>query len=135
MKISGLNHITLSVTNLAQSIEFYCQQLGFTLKASWSDGAYLEAGTLWLCLARQDDKIEQDANDYSHVALSIDKESFDNCADKLLQSARIWKTNTSEGQSLYFLDPDGHRLEIHVGDLKSRLDHYRLTKRHDITIY
>ncbi|HBP6801995.1 LysR family transcriptional regulator [Pseudomonas aeruginosa] len=33
----------------------------------------------------------------------------------------VWKQNRSEGDSFYFLDPDGHRLEAHVGDLRSRL--------------
>jgi hypothetical protein len=36
------------------------------------------------------------------------------------------RQNLSEGDSLYFLDPDGHKLEAHVGDLKSRLAQCRV---------
>jgi hypothetical protein len=37
-----------------------------------------------------------------------------------------WKSNRSEGDSFYFLDPDGHQLEAHVGSLESRLAQCRL---------
>jgi glutathione S-transferase fosA5 len=36
----------------------------------------------------------------------------------------IWRKNSSEGGSTYFLDPNGHKLEIHVGSLETRLAHY-----------
>jgi hypothetical protein len=46
---------------------------------------------------------------------------------RLVAECRIWKQDRSEGASTYFLDPDGHKLEIHVGSLQSRLQHYRET--------
>ena len=39
----------------------------------------------------------------------------------IASGAHIFKENTSPGKSLYFLDPDGHKLEIHVGDWQSRM--------------
>lgn len=33
----------------------------------------------------------------------------------------MFKNNTTPGKSLYFLDPDGHKLEIHTGNWKIRI--------------
>lgn len=108
--IRGVNHVTLVVTELSRSIAFYVETLGFRLRARWKRGAYLD-GPVWLCLelgtavARPDD---------SHIAFTVDA-----IADV---AATKWKDNTSEGASLYLLDPDGHKLEVHVGDLETRLN-------------
>lgn len=117
--LSGLNHITLAVSNVANSLNFYVETLGFTLKAKWAHGAYLSLGDLWLCLSG--DKVSV-SDDYTHYAFSIPTEEFDVFVERLRSSGVTeWKTNKSEGKSVYFLDPDGHRLEIHDGDLESRL--------------
>jgi glutathione S-transferase fosA5 len=36
-------------------------------------------------------------------------------------AAKIYKDNTSPGKSLYFLDPDDYKLEIHVGTWQVRI--------------
>ncbi|ORM72629.1 glutathione transferase [Pantoea deleyi] len=117
--LTGLNHVTLAVSHLPKSLAFYVEMLGFTLKAKWNHGAYLLLGDFWLCLSL--DKVSV-GDDYTHYAFTISPENFDSFAERLRASGVTeWKTNKSEGKSLYFLDPDGHRLEIHDGDIQSRL--------------
>lgn len=50
-------------------------------------------------------------SDYTHYAFSIAAEDFEPFSYKLKQSGvTFWKDNKSEGQSFYFVDPDGHKL-------------------------
>ncbi len=44
-------------------------------------------------------------------------------ADKIFAlGIPLFKENTSPGDSLYFLDPDGHKLELHVGSWQNRIE-------------
>ena len=118
--LNGLNHITLAVSDVSRSFAFYVNTLGFTPKAKWAHGAYLSLGNLWLCLSA-DTVASKD--DYTHYAFSIQDDDFDVFVDNLRAlGVTEWKINKSEGRSFYFLDPDGHKLEIHDGDLTSRLN-------------
>ncbi|PIE36463.1 MAG: hypothetical protein CSA54_04380 [Gammaproteobacteria bacterium] len=57
------------------------------------------------------------------MAFSVDADSLDDWREKLAEAGvEEWQVNTSEGDSIYLLDPDGHRLELHVGSLASRLE-------------
>ena len=123
-RISGLNHLTLAVSDLDRSIIFYRDLLGCRLRAQWAQGAYLEAGSLWLCLSV--DGAVSPSGGYTHVAFDVDVDGFQPLAERIARQAVIWKDNRSEGPSLYFLDPDGHKLELHAGTLSSRLAHYRM---------
>ncbi|MCL2438286.1 MAG: fosfomycin resistance glutathione transferase [Coriobacteriia bacterium] len=132
--LRGLNHITLAVSDLQASIVFYQELLGMKLRAKWDRGAYFECDDLWLCLSIDDGRLsvnpEEDVRpktgDYTHYAFSIVAEEFDYFVLKLEQAGVTpWKGNSSEGKSYYFLDPDGHRLEVHVGGLAARLESCR----------
>jgi catechol 2,3-dioxygenase-like lactoylglutathione lyase family enzyme len=122
MAIRGLNHITLATTNVPRAVAFYTGALGMTLEHQWNHGAYLSAGKLWLCLSSDGPVVQ--ATDYTHIAFDVAPEAFTPvCAALTAHGATQWKENRSEGDSFYFTDPDGHRLELHVGDLASRLAH------------
>ncbi|SJN58784.1 Glutathione transferase FosA [Vibrio ruber DSM 16370] len=121
--ISGLNHITIAVSNLERSLKFYRDILGFTAHVKWQNGAYLSVGELWFCLS-YDEPCPK--NDYTHIAFDIPSDEFEAYSSHIMSlGVKIWKENQSEGQSLYILDPDGHKLELHVGSLKSRLETLR----------
>jgi len=117
--ITGINHITLSVSDLDKSLLFYRDLLKMKLHVRWNRGAYLTAGDIWICLGLG---APDPARDYTHVAFSVGEEQLATLRIGLCQAGiKEWKQNTSEGDSLYLLDPDGHRLELHCGTLATRL--------------
>ncbi len=120
--VRGLNHVTLAVSDLDLSVAFYRDILGLQLRKKWTGGAYLEAGALWLCLSPDPKTRTAPHPDYTHLAFDVTHADFPSLYKSVEQSgATIWKNNESEGSSLYFLDPDGHKLELHVGSLATRL--------------
>jgi len=120
--ITGVNHITLAVRDVDRSYQFYVETLGSRPLARWSKGAYLLVGDLWLCRTLDYRTRTSPLPEYSHIAFSVPAARFDAAAAELRASgAAVWKENQSEGPSLYFLDPDGHKLEIHAGDWQTRL--------------
>ncbi len=120
--VTGLNHVTLAVSDLPTSVSFYQDVLGCELVSLQASGAYFSVGGTWLCLSADPAAATQARSDYTHVAFSVASEDFDELQRKLRDySAPIWQQNRSEGHSVYFLDPDGHKLEVHLGTLETRL--------------
>ncbi|PHV10713.1 VOC family protein [Chitinimonas sp. BJB300] len=118
--LTGLNHLTLAVHDVEKSFRFYVDLLGAEPHARWDAGAYLSIGDLWLCLSLDLTRQPDTAPDYTHYAFSTD--NFSVTAARLRNAGvHEWKVNQSKGDSLYLQDPDGHRLEIHAGDLTARL--------------
>lgn len=115
--ITGINHITLAVRDVERAFHFYRELLGFKPLCKWPRGAYFLVGDTWFCL--NEDAQRNPSTDYTHVAFSVEQKDFAAMV-KRLEDAGIesFKKNSSEGDSFYFTDPDGHKLEIHVGNWK-----------------
>lgn len=108
--------------DLERSFVFYTTVLGARPHARWDARAYLELGSLWLCLSQDASRAAVTQRDYTHFAFGIAQADFPAFVVRLrAQRVAEWKSNRSEGDSFYFLDPDRHQLEVHVGDLHSRL--------------
>ncbi|MBC3257106.1 MULTISPECIES: fosfomycin resistance glutathione transferase [Pseudomonas] len=120
--LTGFNHLTLAVTDVPRSVSFYHDLLRLQLDATWDNGAYLSLPGLWLCVSLDPMRSTTEAVDYTHYAFTVDAVDFTALVGRL-RAAGVpeWRDNRSEGASFYFLDPDGHKLEVHVGDLASRL--------------
>ncbi len=120
--IRGINHITLAVRDVAMAGQFYREVLGCQLLARWPLGAYLLAGDVWLALVQDDQTCQEPLPEYTHIAFTVVPADFAALSARIRAAgAPIWQENRSEGASLYFLDPDGHKLEIHASDLAARL--------------
>ena len=123
LQILGLNHITLAVTDIEKSFSFYRDLLGLKPLVKWDDGAYFLIGAdgFWFCL--NVDEQRQPNACYTHYAFTVAEKDFKQIEKKLREAGvSCFKENKSPGASFYFLDPDGHKLEIHVGQVQDRLE-------------
>ncbi len=120
--INGINHITFAIINLERSLDFYVNLLGLRLVGKWEKGAYLLAGNQWIALNVEEERIIEPTEDYTHIAFNVISSDFKSLKEKLEKAGvKSFKENTSEGESFYFLDPDGHKLELHYNTLEDRL--------------
>jgi catechol 2,3-dioxygenase-like lactoylglutathione lyase family enzyme len=120
--ITGLNHVTLSIKDVEASFAFYIQVLGLEPVAKWPKGAYLLAGDVWIALILDEHLRKEPLPEYSHIAFTVSPQDFEPMCRRIRQAGtQIWQENWTEGDSLYFVDPNGHKLEIHASDLKARI--------------
>ena len=134
--VENINHITLAVSDLEKSFLFYKDILGFVPKLKWENGAYFTVGNIWIALNKDDNIKDAEQKDYGHIAFSCSKSKFDKLKARLINYGTIeWNKNKSEGESFYFTDPDDHKLEIHIGDLESRLNSLKNSSSVDIEYF
>ncbi|MBT5867721.1 MAG: VOC family protein [Nitrospinaceae bacterium] len=126
LKLAGLDHIALNVTDMDRAENFYSNILGFpvinrTLTQAGFQHIELDAGNIAIALFESpelDLKLAHKTmtdDGYLHFAFGTTYDQFDATVHALKQNKiavdgepRDW----GKSVSVYFRDPDGHQLEI-----------------------
>ena len=123
IKLNGVLHFSIVVSDLDRSRTFYTELLGLTFVAAppGSEMVFLRAGSDHVILCRSEDgrrPVSAAAGTRIHHAFHVDPGHYDE-AKALLQSRKVevlFEENRTAGvfvgRQFYFHDPDGNVLEI-----------------------
>jgi catechol 2,3-dioxygenase-like lactoylglutathione lyase family enzyme len=129
-QIEGIDHIALAVPDIERSAEWYCEVLGFErlYPGMWNGvPVFIGKGTTAIALfplQRPADvpvSPEGQRNDVDmlHLAMRADRRNFFAAQENLRKRGITFQFQDHEiSHSIYFRNPDGHRLEITTYELR-----------------
>ncbi len=121
LKLLGLVHFTIPVSDLERSTKFYHELLGMPVVRKSPHITFLRCGNDYVNLAVTTARIQPNAEGETrvHHAFRVATEGFDESMDVLKENGvkilliEERQDGNFRGRSLYFHDPDGNALEIH----------------------
>ncbi len=118
MRIDGLHHVAINVSDLARAVTFYTDVLGFAPIDSRPDfgfpGAWLQAGSHQVHLMEIAGAVPDRSQ---HYALQIDDaDAWAAHLDSKAVSYRRSPYFAGAGRQLFVLDPSGNRIELNEPD-------------------
>ena len=123
MKLDGVHHIGVNVTNLDKAESFYTDVLGFKVINRYQEEirhSMLETGATKIHLfestnmdfGKAINRLSEDG--YAHVAFGTSRKLFPQVMEELKKHNISFRGPLilGEGESVHFKDPDGNHLEI-----------------------
>lgn len=113
LKVTGLNHVVLHVTDLDRSRTFYVETLGFDDRGivSGMRAAFLRCGEQGLDLFEMVDSDVHGGEEMNHMALNVDVADIELLVAGLSE-AGLDASEITPRNSVFISDPDGHRIEM-----------------------
>jgi len=125
-ELNALDHVALSVRDVACSIQWYIDVLGFKrlYQDQWNGKpAFVGNGDAAIALFPASEEIGAPSDDSAairvlHFAFRSDRTNFLRAQDELKKRAISFQFQDHEiSHSIYFRDPDGHKIEITTYEL------------------
>jgi catechol 2,3-dioxygenase-like lactoylglutathione lyase family enzyme len=126
MQLEGIDHVALSVRNVERSAQWYIDVLGFErLHPGMWNGipTFIGRGTTGIALfpprgQGPKSRPQTDTIDMLHLAFRANRKNFLLAQRELKSHGIAFHFEDHEiAQSIYFRDPDGHKLEITTYEL------------------
>ena len=127
MELEGIDHVALGVRDIARSVKWYTEVLGFErLHEGMWDGVptFIGKGNTGLALFPASAEAKSAAQGRHeirmlHLAFRANRENFLVAQRELQKRGTKFEFQDHEiSHSIYFHDPDGHQLEITTYDLE-----------------
>ena len=127
MDLEGIDHVALSVTDVERSAKWYIEVLGFERRYQdvWKGiPVFIGKGTTAIALFQAEEP-DGPAGDPGprmlHLAFRASGEGFKTAQQELQSHGIPFQFEDHEvSHSIYFRDPDGHKLEITTYDVPRR---------------
>ena len=129
LKVTGINHVVLHVTDLDRSRRFYMEALGFDDRGTVPGmrAAFLRCGLQGVDLFEMANCDVHGGEEMNHMALNVDVADVDSLVAGLSE-AGIDAFEVTPRNSVFISDPDGHRIEMLPVSASER-DHERESAR------
>ena len=114
LKLSQIGVVMLGVRDLARSVAFYRDMLGFTLQQETAEFAFFSGGSVTLCLSRPLAKATGQGAGATEIVFSVEdvRAAYAALRERGVQFTQEPRNVTGDLWAANFTDPDGHRLSI-----------------------
>jgi catechol 2,3-dioxygenase-like lactoylglutathione lyase family enzyme len=119
-RIAGLDHVAIEVADLDAAERWYAETLGLErAHPEWDPPRIMAAGGTGVALFPTADGAPVEPLPHlNHIAFRVDRDSFDSAREELARrGVELRESDHGSAHSIYFTDPDGHRLELTTYDV------------------